>query len=69
MAFDAGYGLSTVLEAFCVANASRFAVLGECWATFRGESGCQAPPVNAGRLPRRFRKFEIRNSKSRGAGG
>ncbi|KKL68661.1 hypothetical protein LCGC14_2122720, partial [marine sediment metagenome] len=26
-------------------------------------SGCQAPPVNAEIFPRRFRKFEIRNSK------
>ena len=64
MAFEADCASSTVLEALSVASTVGFIVPGECRSTICSESGCQASPVNAGRSPRRFRKFEIRNPKS-----
>jgi len=63
MAFKADCASSTVLEALSVARTAGFLVPGECRSTIRSESGCHAPPVNAGRFPRRFRKSEIRNPK------
>ena len=47
MAFEANYGVSTVLEALCVTTAVGFLVPGECWAT-----GYRRPAVHRNRAAR-----------------